>query len=193
LFSQCSSVHAYRSFIGRDPEAESTAAFVAFGGGRLAARRKTARVADPARRGPFRPGQLIPSRARVEARALARTFRASTLTGSGHALPGDDASRATRTSPPACGPRPWSPCCRSAALDAYVFHVKRDLWRATWARRRRLGRRPAHLAALMVTSGDEPSADRTSGESPSWPRAAADHACTWAGGRIIARGRRRAA
>jgi Undecaprenyl-phosphate glucose phosphotransferase len=45
---------------------------------------------DPgrARRGPFRPGQLVPSRARLEARLLARTFRVvDMLAAAGFALP----------------------------------------------------------------------------------------------------------
>jgi len=54
--------------------AENTSAFVAT---TEAAARVGAGGGDPgrARRGPFRPGQLIPTRARLEARLLARTFR----------------------------------------------------------------------------------------------------------------------
>ena len=55
-------------------KAESAVAFVAQ---TEAPPRLSSAGGDPgrARRGPFRPGQLIPSRARLEARLLARTFR----------------------------------------------------------------------------------------------------------------------
>jgi len=55
--------------------AESAVAFV--GGSELGPRAPGGSGGDPnrARRGPFRPGQLIPSRARLEARLLARIFR----------------------------------------------------------------------------------------------------------------------
>lgn len=55
--------------------AENTSAFVAVT--EAASRVGTGGGGDPgrARRGPFRPGQLIPTRARLEARLLARTFR----------------------------------------------------------------------------------------------------------------------
>jgi hypothetical protein len=91
---------AMRTAPSSPPEAESTAAFVAR---RRPPRRAPRRDTGRARRGPFRPGQLIPSRARIEARILARTFRAVdfvaaaifavALTIEGH------------PPPPACGPR----------------------------------------------------------------------------------------
>lgn len=105
--------------------AENASAFVA-------ATEVSARVGgggggDPgrARRGPFRPGQLIPTRARLETRVLARIFRlvdiavaatgAVTLTLEGHPL--------------AAGL--WAVSCLIAlrVVDAYAFPRKQDLAR----------------------------------------------------------------
>lgn len=76
-----------------------------------------------ARRGPFRPGQLIPSRARLETRVLARTFRAiDTVVASVVAV-----AVTLEGHPIAAGLWAIAVLIGLRALDIYAFPRKQDL------------------------------------------------------------------
>nr|WP_233206635.1 exopolysaccharide biosynthesis polyprenyl glycosylphosphotransferase [Caulobacter sp. FWC2] len=82
---------------------------------------------DPgrARRGPFRPGQLIPSRARLEARLLSRTFRiVDVLTAAGVAL-----ALTLEDHPLVAGLWAVTGLVALRMLGAYAFPRKQDLLR----------------------------------------------------------------
>lgn len=92
---------------------------------------------DPgrARRGPFRPGQLIPSRARLEARLLARIFRVvDILAAAGVAM-----GLATEGHPLAGGLWAVTGLIALRALGAYAFRRREDL--------------PRHMARVALATG----------------------------------------
>jgi Undecaprenyl-phosphate glucose phosphotransferase len=126
-------------------KAESTAAFVA----QTAASPRAAVDTGRARRGPFRPGQLIPSRARVEARILARTFRAVDFVAAAIFA----VAMTIEGHPVAAGLWAAAVLIALRALEAYAFPRKHNLVR-------HLGRVALALVAglipawaLMATSG----------------------------------------
>lgn len=92
---------------------------------------------DPgrARRGPFRPGQLVPSRARLEARLLARTFRAVDIL----VAVGIVAGVTVEGHPAAAGLWALTVLVALRALGAYAFPRKQTL--------------PRHLARAALASG----------------------------------------
>ena len=103
--------------------AESAVAFV--GGAEIGPRVPEGSGGDPqrARRGPFRPGRLIPSRARLEARLLARTFRIiDVLTVAGVAL-----ALTFEGQPLAAGLWAFTSLVGLRMLGAYAFPRKEDL------------------------------------------------------------------
>jgi Undecaprenyl-phosphate glucose phosphotransferase len=115
--------------------AESAVAFV--GGSEIGGRVSGGGSGDPgrARRGPFRPGQLIPSRARLEARLLARTFRiVDALVAAGVAL-----GLTVEGHPLAAGLWALTTLVALRMLGAYAFPRKQDL--------------PRHMARVALALG----------------------------------------
>ena len=181
----------------RDPEApaaETTGSASDGDSASSAAQGKpTRRSPSSARRGPFRPEQLVPARARVEARALARAFRgvdaivAIAACASAYALLSDSPSTIAAGAALTVGLGALLLALR--ALDVYVFARREPLPRQLLRVGAAFG--AAATAALIVTLATTKAADRDL--FPVWtlmglaPVLAILHVAWWT---IIARGRR---
>jgi len=115
--------------------AESAAAFIGTAPAGARAPAGPGGDAGRARRGPFRPGQLIPSRARLEARLLARTFRiVDVLIAAGVTL-----GLTIEGHPLAAGLWALTGLVALRVLGAYAFPRKQDL--------------PRHMARVVLALG----------------------------------------